>query len=350
LRFLDPSITLQGISSIDHTTHAVIYINRHDTYHWYDQAIKRAASTKIIFDYSFESNLPDDVLDENVRHFTQLGIPTKDVLFVFNTSAKHYVSLEKLNVCFFDFFAADAVRRASNDTFSTLPVDQRPNHLNLLVAKLRKIPRFLTVYDLYKRNVLDNVVLSLLCDDEDMLHHKLNFNFIEEEFYQDIKKYYGPKYNNLEQLYLDKNTMGTAYLGWPNDKRLYDLSSVSLICETSERWAGWSHTFVTEKTYRTMLNRHPFVMQGCPGILEYLQSQGYKTFDSVIDESYDQSKKVDFEIVQQVNNSALDLCEKIASHASSIQEIVNHNYTRLFEIAGSEVKNLSKHISEHLNS
>jgi len=45
---------------------------------------------------------------------------------------------------------------------------------------------------------------------------------------------------------------------------------------------------LTEKILRPIACGHPFVLVAGPGSLTYLKSYGFKTFDSVFDESYDQ--------------------------------------------------------------
>ena len=45
--------------------------------------------------------------------------------------------------------------------------------------------------------------------------------------------------------------------------------------------------FLTEKTFKPILNLQPFVIVGNPGSLQLLKSLGYKTFDHVLDNSYD---------------------------------------------------------------
>tara|TARA_A100001011_G_scaffold246995_1_gene255237 strand:- start:596 stop:2314 length:1719 start_codon:yes stop_codon:yes gene_type:complete len=46
--------------------------------------------------------------------------------------------------------------------------------------------------------------------------------------------------------------------------------------------------FVTEKTYKPIMNYHPFVIVGNTGTLAYLREEGYATFPEMFDESYDE--------------------------------------------------------------
>ena len=50
------------------------------------------------------------------------------------------------------------------------------------------------------------------------------------------------------------------------------------------------YPFVTEKTYRNIKYKKPFIIMGQHHILASLHKQGYKTFHPLIDESYDTIK------------------------------------------------------------
>lgn len=45
--------------------------------------------------------------------------------------------------------------------------------------------------------------------------------------------------------------------------------------------------FISEKTWKPIIVGVPFIIVGSPGVLKWLHSQGFKTFDKWIDESYD---------------------------------------------------------------
>jgi hypothetical protein len=49
----------------------------------------------------------------------------------------------------------------------------------------------------------------------------------------------------------------------------------------------YNFTFLTEKTYRAISLKHPFILASLPNSLSALRELGYKTFSPYIDESYD---------------------------------------------------------------
>lgn len=66
--------------------------------------------------------------------------------------------------------------------------------------------------------------------------------------------------------------------------KVYSQTAYSLICETM--YSGLS-AFPTEKVAKPMIAGRPFVVVSCAGYLEALRRVGFKTFDGIIDESYD---------------------------------------------------------------
>jgi len=61
----------------------------------------------------------------------------------------------------------------------------------------------------------------------------------------------------------------------------------NLVLETHFDADGSGGTFLTEKTFKPIKNAQPFVLVAPPGSLQCLRDLGYRTFDSVLDNSYD---------------------------------------------------------------
>lgn len=96
---------------------------------------------------------------------------------------------------------------------------------------------------------------------------------------------------NMPPLYLDTDELHTnrAELDISTDK-FYADSYFSLVSETTfyNRDSGLNSRFITEKTFKAIIMKHPFILVTIPKSLEILQLLGYKTFAPWIDERYDQ--------------------------------------------------------------
>ena len=86
---------------------------------------------------------------------------------------------------------------------------------------------------------------------------------------------------------------------WMNPE-LYNNCWINIV---TEAYAHVEHNlFITEKTFKPMLQLQPFMLVGNKGSLEYLKSQGYRTFDRLWSEKYDQLDSVDERIDAIIKN------------------------------------------------
>lgn len=69
---------------------------------------------------------------------------------------------------------------------------------------------------------------------------------------------------------------------------LYNQSYCHLVLETHFDADGSGGTFITEKTYKCFKFGQPFVMLGPTGTLKVLRKHGYRVFDGLIDNRYDE--------------------------------------------------------------
>jgi hypothetical protein len=70
-------------------------------------------------------------------------------------------------------------------------------------------------------------------------------------------------------------------------KHLYNDSYFHLVLETHFDAEQSQHTFLSEKTFKPIRHGQPFVIVGTPGSLATLKSLGYRCFEHVLDNSYD---------------------------------------------------------------
>lgn len=124
------------------------------------------------------------------------------------------------------------------------------------------------------------------------------------------------------------------------DKSYHDNSYFSIITETiyskkptpTCELSYNSYKFITEKTYRTIILKHPFMIVGWSGILKVLRDQGYRTFHPFIDESYDNIED-DNQRMDALVDEIKRLCsmneEQWLRWQTEVKPIVEHNYAIL---------------------
>ena len=92
-------------------------------------------------------------------------------------------------------------------------------------------------------------------------------------------------------------------------------------------------THLTEKIFKPIVARQPFVLLGCANNLRYLRSYGFKTFDAWWDESYD-SIEDPIQRLQAVVKIIDDICamsnEDLTSMLRAMQHVLDYNYNRFY--------------------
>lgn len=118
-----------------------------------------------------------------------------------------------------------------------------------------------------------------------------------------------------------------------NWSKVYEKIVIEIVCETSTLPNCLD---VSEKTYRAMFYKRPFLLIGSPWQLQFLNDIGYKTFNSIIPEEYDQLgglQRVDavFDILNTLIettqiNTLLEQCSDILEHNHKllISECIRH--------------------------
>lgn len=90
----------------------------------------------------------------------------------------------------------------------------------------------------------------------------------------------------------------------------------------------------TEKTYKPIIFKHPFLVLAKPCMLENLKDQGYKTFNPFIDESYDKELD-DVKRFKMIVNEIERLCNlsdiELKRFTEGLLEIVDYNYDLLYQ-------------------
>lgn len=240
----------------------------------------------------------------------------------------------------------------------------RIGDLNNLIIRNKK---FLS----WNRSMRVNRVLLLYCTIkhkllEDGYFSFLNFSNINYEY---LKSIIIDRYDNSEESYnilnilknLQPIEIDTQHLsenqkyGFAsnnNNKDLYLNSYIHIITETVFD-SNVSSPFLSEKTFRPIINLQPFILIGGVGYLKHLKCLGFKTFSPFIDESYDEEidsikrfKLIELEI-EKLNKKSIF---EIHNWYYSITDILVYNQNHLmnfssippFEKCFDDIKNIYK--------
>ena len=94
-----------------------------------------------------------------------------------------------------------------------------------------------------------------------------------------------------------------------------------------------STRYLTEKTYRVFVQRHPFILAGTPDMYDYIKELGFKTFDeymAIPDYGYITNEDQRLDAIVENTKYFLD---NYHACIHDINQDVEHNYKRFFELA-----------------
>jgi hypothetical protein len=202
---------------------------------------------------------------------------------------KHY-GFAKLDYFFHIFAAADWYRGHEYLSGIVAPEDRKLTKSYITFNRLtsnERIYRSLFVNELYKANILESghVSFSHECPDGGRFDTNLLAGIENQGVDADLVKEAIANINRLPELridFADQHIPNQSMLLSP----LHELmeSFVFVVTETCY-WQNKTH--LTEKIFKPIVLRMPFILVGCTGNLEYLRSYGFKTFGNYWDESYD---------------------------------------------------------------
>jgi len=127
---------------------------------------------------------------------------------------------------------------------------------------------------------------------------------------------------NINQMCQDPNNVSRPY---------YQNSLISLITETN---FDNPEVTLTEKSYKPIKEKHPFITVGVNGALKGLHKSGFRTFSEFWDEGYDEIADPS-QRMRSIRNILADIAtwdhDKILDFKRRVKPILEHNYAVLKE-------------------
>lgn len=174
-----------------------------------------------------------------------------------------------------------------------------------------------------KNNLYDKAFYSILTELRFNNFKKLNYleyykNTLSEKIPMELDTQ-----NRTESLY-SFNTTNTIY------KPHYLNSYFNIVTETCFEH---NQIFFTEKIVKPLLCLQPFIVVSSVGYLKKLKKLGFKTFDSIWDESYDdiidnEDRLIKiFDLILEISNWSLNVCEK---NYKKVLDICIYNRNHLY--------------------
>lgn len=267
-----------GIGSIDATKYVINHIPKQILDHIVKGKIKLLLSMELESIPSVVKSIYTDiVIDLNIpEENITLVFPSKDILTIVNEVS---LSLNKKPIKTFWYNYCEYWMRGYDVKIDHTKTKSK-KFLNLnRRARIDRVHRFLFVGLLKTRNLLGQGYVSF--------QPEIPWEQAWPQFNGLIDEKYKNQVLNLEPLFIDTTDLSVNY-NYPTEFTVsfYENSWFSVVSET-HFFNNESNRFLTEKTFKVIMHKHPFLLITSPNSLELLKEIGYKTFSPFFDESYD---------------------------------------------------------------
>ena len=289
----------------------------------------------------FEKSI--DTIYENI--VIEEKIPASQVILLTNMyDAKTYVDAlaKKLNqdsirIFWYSVFEQDlknAINHIYNDVFPTTLTLKKYHKKFLYFNRRWRLHRPFLITLLYSRDLIEHGYVSFgPCDNTDTWNHRwpqlINYFRTDSVMTELLDKNQSVK--QLPPLFLDTDELHINRAeATPNTNQYYEDSYFSVVSETTyfTKWYS-SARFLSEKAFKPIAMRHPFILVSVPNSLDIYRIMGYKTFSPFIDEQYDQELD-DGKRMLMILDEIERLCNLTESELSAfllnVKDICDYNY------------------------
>ena len=275
-----------------------------------------------------QDNKTDDYIDK-LNHFVKLlksNRPGWKIFLLANIAFKNKndrLMLAKFDdILYIDYFAYRTCEEILVNNKS--PVIYRwPKHTDkflFLTGKLSRHNRIRLLYKLIEAGLKDKCNWSLPSESNNLEllgTHLLLPELSSSEFNNFLETF---SYTLDKTLVTDHDSIGYS-------ASIYAQTCFSLVSETS--FNSTTFPFVTEKIYKSILNKHPFILAGDTNSLYYLNTLGFVTYERFLPISnYDTIDNTENRLDALVTNTKYFI-SNIKNNSDEIEEMVVHNAENL---------------------
>lgn len=298
----------------------------------------------------FEGFVYPKFFDLMTDYFKRHGIPLSQIIYVTNSfngndlyhrHCKENNSIPEMKIEYFPVFRIDRsdVKDILHENIEYIP--GKRSKLFLCFNRRYSEHRVLLYLLMDKMKLTDRSYVSM---DATRPEGRENFVTFSQGAVERFKRL-NLDQNDVEQsskklpLILDTNNFSSYPMErhFSNVKRFFDDSYINLVTET---YFFNDIVHITEKTYKPISYKQPFIMVGAPYSLKHVKDMGFKTFDRWWDESYDQINDHEERLLKiaDILKSISEWPEdKLIAFTSEVKSTIDYNYSHLNTMTNKEV-------------
>jgi len=288
---------------------------------------------RVVF-YYHEGDNPARIKQHLDTLAAKSNLPARCYVFVSgNTAAKHIQGF----VYFADF---ELWYWQRNHHTKPLSIHNQPREREFTVLnRLHKSWRATAMADLHRKGLLDNSYWSYCESGKLDNDNPIEIDSIEQLRYSTQQFLAGAPYVCDESSQAQRNDHSVT------DSKYHVNSYCSIVAETHFDADQSGGAFLTEKTFKPIKHGQMFMIAGPAGSLQQLRDMGYKTFDSVLDNSYDRIEDNTKRWVKFCN--AVEFAKhRLADRVTAVQADIKHNQQLFLSQKTQRLNSLIKDIHE----
>jgi hypothetical protein len=310
----------------------------------------------LLLDMSLESFVNEQYFHMMHNYFTCHNIPLNKVIYqtgcpnadhiYFKYCERNNISInERINIICWDSFEWQLSQRHQTDEYTTrrhIDVIEK----DFLSLNYRYRPHRLDLTLLfYKLGLLDHSYFSIPAYNPEVPIYSFT-DSVDMSFCNKIGLTLGDVHTlqnsilplRVDDLPTDKNNHSEITMGnRGNLIQFYDKSLISVVTETN---AYMDAIAETEKTFKPIIFKQPFIIVGGAKSLHYLRNKGYKTFSNWFDESYDNITDHHQRLIA-IGNLCVEIKnwsrDKKKQFIEETQEIVEYNYKHFQNVYSNRI-------------
>lgn len=167
--------------------------------------------------------------------------------------------------------------------------------------------------------------------------HRCNLEKLFEENNIKENSYYSFRYNNNSNTFLEDDLNSSFCHHHSHLVPFYKDAFCNIVTETQyeSNVLSIDSVFISEKTFRVLASSRPFIIIGQKHVLRNLHNLGFKTFNDIIDESYDDAndnvrEKMIYQEILKLNTKSND---ELYELWDKCRDIYRHNRQLLLNLA-----------------
>ena len=274
--------------------------------------LTKSVKNRIIFLDAFEgTNTTIDFLTENnlLEYFTK----TNQISIISSGDFGNNTTFANIDTCL-DLTAHLYNITISLNHFENIYIKKNKSYNYLCLNGRARPHRQALIAKLQERNLLDNALWS-------DLSANIKISSLVDDFYN----------GKISSISINATKHNMSCPPLIINPALYTETYFTVVTETNFEIP---YTFCTEKIYKPILMGHPFIAVSNYKFYQHLKDRGYKTFDALIDESFDNIENNEDRLTSIVN-SIDKLCQQdLDDFLAKAKPICEHNRLNYFRELG----------------